>query len=117
MKTAVATRVSEARRRDGYEVTAVTLDKLVTESAPAYQAIVLLNTCRAWRPSSAVRGFLKKLDDADKKKIVMLTTANSEECSLRTTGIDAISSASKELKIDSVSQTLIDKVRALLTAP
>ena len=116
-KTAVATRVAEALRRDGYEVTTIKLDRLTTDDVPAYQAIVVINTCRAWRPTSAVRKFLKGLDDTGKKKVVVLTTAGSEECAIRTPGIDAISSASKDIKIDSVSQTLIDKVRARLAAP
>jgi len=50
-KTAVATRVAEALRRDGYEVTTIKLDRLTTDDVPAYQAIVVINTCRAWRPT------------------------------------------------------------------
>ena len=116
-KTAVATRVAEALRHDGYAVTTIKLDRLTTDDVPAYQAIVVINTCRAWRPSSALRKFLKGLDDTSRKKVVVLTTADSEECALRTTGIDAISSASRESKIDGVTQTLLEKVRTRLAPP
>jgi hypothetical protein len=64
-----------------------------------------------------VRDFLKKLSDADKKKVVVLTTANSGECDLRVAGVDAISAASKHTGIAAVSQAVVDKVHARLSAP
>lgn len=116
-KTAVAARVAEALRHDGYEVTTIKLDRLTADAVPAYHAIVVLNTCRAWRPTGTVRKFLKQLDDTSRNKVVVLTTADSGECAPGTTGIDAISSASKKINVDNVSQTLIEKVRARLAAP
>jgi len=88
----------------------IDLNRLAAESVQDYQAIVLINSCRAWRPSSAVRDFLKKLSDADKKKLVVLTTANSGECDLKVGGIDAISAASKRTGIAAVSQAVVDKL-------
>ena len=95
----------------------IDLNRLAAEPIQAYQAIVLIDSCRAWRPSSAVREFLKKLSDADKKKFVVLTTANSGECNLGITGVDAISTASKRTGISNISQVVSDKVRARLAAP
>jgi hypothetical protein len=95
----------------------IDLNRLAAEPIQDYQAIVLIDSCRAWRPSSAVREFLKKLSDADKKKLVVLTTANSGECDLKVGGVDTISAASKRTGISNISQIVCDKVRAHLAAP
>ena len=95
----------------------IDLNRLAAEPIQNYQAIVLINSCRAWRPNSAVRDFLKKLSDADKKKLVILTTAKSGECDLKDGDIDAISAASKRTGMSAVSQTLVDMVSARLAAP
>lgn len=118
-KEALATQVAETLCQDRQPllVKRIDLNRLAAEPIRNYQAIVLINTCRAWRPSSAVREFLKSVNDADKKKLVVLTTANSGECDLKVDGIDAISAASKRTGISAVSQTVVDMVRARLAAP
>lgn len=116
-KDAVVAQVSETLRRDGHVVTTIELERLAMDPTRNYQAIVLINTCRAWRPSSEVRDYLKKASDADKKKLVVLTTAGSAECELRTSGVDAISSASKQTMVDVVSQAVVAKLRTRLAVP
>lgn len=109
--------LAETLRKDGHAVDIIGLDLLGAQTTGNFQAIVLVNSCRAWRPSSAVRNFLKTLSDADKKKLVILTTANSGKCDLKVGGVDAISAASKRTGIAAVSQAVVDKLRARLTAP
>jgi hypothetical protein len=118
-KEAVATQVAETLCQDKRPllVKHIDLSRLTAEPIQDYQVIVLLNSCRAWRPSSAVREFLKTLSDVDKKKLVVVTTANSGECVLDVGGVDAISAASKRTGIAAVSQTVVDKLRARLAAP
>lgn len=118
-KEALATQVAETLCQDRQPllVKRIDLNRLAAEPIQNYQAIVLINSCRAWRPSSAVREFLKSVNDADKKKLVVLTTANSGECDLKVDGVDAISAASKRTGISAVSQTVVDMVRARLAAP
>lgn len=118
-KEALATQVAETLCQDRQPllVKRIDLNRLAAEPIQNYQAIVLINTCRAWRPSSAVREFLKSVNDTDKKKLVVLTTANSGECDLKVDGVDAISAASKRTGISAVSQTVVDMVRARLAAP
>jgi hypothetical protein len=118
-KDAVVNQLADTLARDNPPllVKRIELNRLATEPIQNYQAVVLINTCRAWRPSSAVREFLKSANDADKKKLVVLTTANSGECNLGVAGVDAISAASKRTGIYAVSQTLVEKVRTRLAAP
>jgi len=116
-KDAVAAEVAKTLRQDGHSVTIIGLEKLGAEPAGDYQAIVLINTCRAWRPSRGVRDFLRQLSEQDRKRLLVLTTANSGECDVKVNGVDAISSASKRANAPAISQRLIDKVRARLAGP
>lgn len=118
-KEALVTQVAEVLCQDRQPllVKLINLNSLATESIQDYQAIVLVNSCRAWQPSSTVREFLRKLNDTDKKKLVVLTTANSGKCDLGVAGVDAISAASKHTGIAAVSQAVVDKIRARLSAP
>jgi len=118
-KEAVVTQVAETLCQDNRPllVKRIDLSQLAAEPIQDYQVIVLLNSCRAWQPSSVVRELLKTLSDADKKKLVILTTANSGECDLKVSGVDAISAASKRTGIVPVSKTVVDMVRARLATP
>jgi menaquinone-dependent protoporphyrinogen IX oxidase len=116
-KDAVAAEVAEALRRDGYAVNIIPLDRLAAEPTGKYRAIVLVNTCHAWRPGSEARSFLRKASGDEKKKLVVLTTANSEECDLKVSGVDAISAASKNARRPVVTRSILDKLRARLAIP
>jgi hypothetical protein len=116
-KDAVVTLVATALRDDGHRVRIIELEKLPTEPVRDYQAIVLINTCRAWRPSREVRDFLKQVSENDKHKLVVVTTAAGTNCALNVSGVDAISAASKPINIEAVAQSVIEKVRARLAAP
>lgn len=116
-KDTVVTQTAQALRADGHRVTVIGLERLLATPTQDYQAIVLVNTCRAWRPSREVRNFLRQASDDDKKKLVVLTTANSETCDLKVNGVDAISTASKRTRTERVSQDILGKVRARLAAP
>jgi len=113
-KNAVVTKITRTLQADGHRVTIIELAQLATTPLRDYRAVVLVNTCRAWRPSREVRDFLRQTSDDDRKKLVVLTTANSEACDLKVPGVDAVSSASRRTRIDSVSQAIIDKLRARL---
>lgn len=116
-KDTVVTQITQSLRAEGHRVTVIDLGQLAATPLRDYQAIVLVNTCRAWRPSGEVRDFLRRANDADKKRLVVVTTANSETCDLKVSGVDAVSTASKRIRTDSVTRAVLDKVRAHLAAP
>ena len=70
-KEAVATQVAVTLSQDKPPllVKRIDLNRLAAEPIQTYRAIVLINTCRAWRPSNEVRAFLKSANAADKKKL------------------------------------------------
>jgi len=116
-KNTVVIQITRTLQADGHPVTVIDLTRLAATPLRDYQAILVVNSCRAWRPSRELRDFLRRASDADKKKLVVLTTANSEACDLKAPGIDAVSSASKRTRINSTSQAIINKLRARLKPP
>lgn len=116
-KNAVVTQVTQTLQADGHPVTIIELTRLATTPVHDYQAILLVNSCRAWRPSRELRDFLLRASDEDKKKLVVLTTANSEACDLKVPSVDAVSAASRRTRVDDTSQAIINKLRARLKPP
>lgn len=114
-KDRVVARLTETLRDDGYAVTVIPLSALPQLQHEPYRAIVFINTCRAWRPSSEVREFLKTTSAEDRRKLVVLTTANSGKCALDAPGVDAISSASKRTRADAIADHALERIRARLT--
>lgn len=116
-KDQVVGRLADALRSDGHAVTVIELGQFPAADRQRYRALALVNTCRAWRPNSEVRSFLKGTTPAERARLVVLTTANSGECDLRAPGVDAISAASKRADPEVVAQQLLERLRARLSAP
>lgn len=116
-KDAVVARVAEALGRDGHTVRTIALAQLANEPTDAYQAVVLVNSCHAWRPRRDVRDFLARAGAETRKRLVIVTTAGSGECEFKAPGVDVLSSASKRTRIDDVARAILERVRARLVAP
>jgi hypothetical protein len=112
-KKAVISRVEEALQKEGYSLKSIGLKELSGESAGYYQAIVIVNTCRAWQLNGQVRRFLKNIPVNEKRKIVLLTTANSKNWHPKLPEVDAITSASKMSEAGDVAQYIINRVELL----
>lgn len=113
-KKAVILKVKEFFQEDGYFVKTISLKGLSGESTDNYQAIVIVNTCWAWRLNSHVRKFLKSFPEDERKKIVLFTTANSKSWRPKVTGVDAITSASRMSEVEHIANSIINRVRILL---
>lgn len=113
-KKAVILKVKESLQEDGCFVKTISLKGLSGESADNYQAIIIVNTCWAWRLNGHVRKFLKNTSDDERKKIVLFTTANSKSWRPKLTGVDAITSASKMSEVEHITNSIINRVRILL---
>ena len=107
-------KVKKSLQKDGYFVKTISLRELSAESTDDYHAIVIVNTCWAWRLNGHVRKFLKRVSVEERKKIMLLTTANSTSWRPKLTGVDAITSASKMSEASRVANIIISKARTLL---
>jgi hypothetical protein len=117
VKDAVVARVAEALRRDGHAVRIIALEQVTNEPIGDYQAVLLVDSCRAWRPSLEVRDLLERASADVKQRLVVVTTAASGECALHTPGVDALSAASKRTRIEELSHAILDRIRSRLTSP
>lgn len=113
-KKAVILKVKESLQEDECFVKTISLKGLSGESAYNYQAIIIVNTCWAWRLNGHVRKFLKNTPDDERKKIILFTTANSKSWRPKLTGVDAIASASKMNEVDHIANSIINRVGILL---
>lgn len=111
-KEVVVSRVLDGLVKDACYIKVMDLKKLASESTGKYQAIVILNTCWVWRLNRHARGFLK--ESSEKERIILLTTANDENWRPKKVQVDAITSASKMDRADSVAERIIEKARLLL---
>lgn len=111
-KEAVVSRIVEDLEKDLCYVKVIDLKQLKMDSATDYDAIVVVNTCKAWRLTGGASKFVKEFSDKD--KIVLLTTAGGEDWKPKSVEVDAITSASKEQKADPVAEEIARKVRKIL---
>lgn len=90
------------------------LNKLETESAGDYSAVVILNTCMAWGLDRNVQAFLKNNPDQD--RLIILTTSSNGKWApkMENRTFDAISAASRIERADSVASDIVQKIQKLL---
>lgn len=108
-KEAVVSRVVEILEKDACYIKVIALKDLGSESTENYEAIIVVNTCRAWRLNGHARKFLKNVQE--KGKIILVTTAKNENWRPKAVAVDAITSASEMTKVDAIAETIIHKVR------
>ncbi len=111
-KEAVVSRVVEGLKKDLCYVKVIDLKRLEDEPATDYDAVVVVNTCKAWRLTGGASEFVKAFPDKD--RVVLLTTAGGEDWKPKSVEVDAITSASKEQKTDPVAEEIVGRVRKIL---
>ncbi len=111
-KEAVVSRVVEDLEKDLCYVKVIDLKRLEDEPATDYDAIVVVNTCKAWRLTGDASKFVKAFPDKD--RVFLLTTAGGEDWKPKAVEVDAITSASKDQKADPVADEISRKVRKIL---
>ena len=111
-KEAVVSRIVEDLRKDLHYVKVIDLKVLKDEPAREYDAIVVVNTCKAWRMSRGASSFVKSFEE--KEKVVLLTTAGGGDWMPKSVGVDAITSASKSQKVDPLADDIVGRVRRIL---
>jgi len=111
-KEAVVSRIVEDLRKDLHYVKVIDLRALKDEPAREYDAIVVVNTCKAWRMSRGASSFVKSFEE--KEKVVLLTTAGGGDWMPKSVGVDAITSASKSQKVDPLADDIVGRVRRIL---
>jgi hypothetical protein len=115
-KEAVINRVIEELEGDEVYIEVVDLKALSQKPRERYEAVVILNEYQFFSLHHHVRKYLKDADEEEKKKIILITTAGSPHRVREVTEVDAISSASKPERADTVSETILQKVHTLFSS-
>ena len=118
-KNEVVERIEEQLRgkKDVY-VKVIGVEALEQEDAAPYRAVVLVNTCVAWKMDPEIESFLEKHPESD--RIIVLTTSGDGEWKPKKDeqAFDTVTSASKDYDPDAVADQIVERVGRLLeTAP
>ena len=113
-KDAVVDRVTQTLKQKGRPFKIVDLKQLAQESADRYDGIVILNTIWAWHLRGKVSHFLKPLTDDQRRKVVLVSTADGEDWKTKETGVHAVTSASKMTKVDEVAGFIVRELEGVL---
>jgi len=115
-KESVVNKVIEELEGDEVYIEVVDLKALSQKPRERYEAVVILNEYQFFRLNHHVREYLKNADEEEKKRIILITTAGSPHRMREVTEVDAISSASKPERADTVSETILQKVHTLFSS-
>ncbi|HDP67089.1 MAG TPA: hypothetical protein ENN20_01160 [Candidatus Marinimicrobia bacterium] len=109
-KAAVIETVAVNYQTTNIAVKIVGLEALESENPADYQAVVLINTCMAWKMDPAVEFFLKQYPAAG--NIIILTTSGDGDWlpKNRNGQYDAISAASEMADVEKTAAKIIQKI-------
>jgi menaquinone-dependent protoporphyrinogen IX oxidase len=111
-KESIVAQVTDALSEDACYIRVVDLTELEAETPEEYDAVIIANTCIAWRVNRAVRAFLKEFEA--RERVFLITTADGEDCGEPPAGVDAVTAASKTGRSSEIAQEVVEKVRELL---
>ena len=111
-KETIVADITDALKEDACYVRVVDVTELGSESPQDYSAVIIANTCIAWRLNRTVKGFLEEVQD--RNRVFLITTANGEECEEPPPGVDAVTAASKTGRPSEIVQEAVEKVQELL---
>jgi hypothetical protein len=112
-KDGVVDRVTQALKQKGHPSKVVDHKQLAQESVDRYDGIVILNTIWAWHLRGKVAHFLKPLTDDQRRKVVLVSTADGEDWKTKEKGVHAVTSASKMVKVDEVAAFVIRELEGI----
>lgn len=110
-KKKILTKIVKAFGKEPVYIKVIDIQKLKKESAENFHAIVIIDTCVAWRISAAAAAFIKKIKKNQKHKIILFSTADDENWLPEKAGVDAVTSASRPEKSNQVANIIIKRIR------
>lgn len=113
-KVEIARRIGEALRDEPVYVKFIGIKQLANEAGSDYTAIILMTRCTSWSMAPEAKAFLEK--NPELSNIVLLITSGDGEWKPDMEGkkFDAITSASVMARVDSVTEEILEKLRAIM---
>lgn len=95
-------------------VNSIDLKHLRDESTEDYDAIVILNTIWARRLNGKVRKFFKNINENERYKVILISTAKGEDWKTKEEGLFAITSASKINEVEAIANLIIARITTII---
>lgn len=111
-KVAVVAAVIDAFRGDPVYIRVIGFDELLHIPFDPYDAVLVLNTCKAWSVDYRVARLLRRPGDHD--RLVLLTTADDPDWEADAGAVDAMTAASATAEPAATARILVEKLRARL---
>ena len=112
-KSAVAEKVKQEIEKANVTVELVNIKQLKKKSIDEFDAVVILNEVRAWHLNRHTKSFLRKLDDSQREKVIMVSTA-ATDWKTKQKNIDAVTVASEVSNVKPVAKDIVKKILIFL---
>jgi hypothetical protein len=113
-KRAVVSEIHDELNQNSVYLKIIDIRLLKNQSIAEFSAVVIINKCMAGRPDPRVESFIDS--DAQKNKIIVLTTGSLDSWKPDASGVDAMTSASVLDKSDQVAKSIVNRVLALINS-
>lgn len=112
-KHAVTLQTKKLLKEQNLDVECVDIKTLKKKAIKDYDAIIIINAVRAWHLNIHSRQFYDKLEQLEREKIIMVTTAKTD-WEAKEKDIDAMTVASEMNTVDELAETIFKKIILLL---
>lgn len=112
-KNAVAEKVKREIEKANVTVELIGINLLKKKSIDDFDVVIIINEVRAWHLNRHTKSFLRKLNDTQREKVIMVSTAATDWKTKRK-GIDAVTVASEMSNVNSVAKDIVKKVLIFL---
>ena len=116
-KQAVVEKITTSLNELNCKSKIVKLKELKTEPVENYDVIIILNSIWVFRMNKNVRKFFKNIEEIHRSKIILISTAQDKGWKTKEQGIFAITSASRDKKVDTVADSVLSKIKEILQIP
>lgn len=113
-KQAVVSGIYDELNQNSIYLKIIDVKGLKNQSTTEFSAIVIINKCMAGRPDPRVESFIDR--EAQKNKMIVLTTGILDSWKPDAPGVDAITSASVLEKSDQIARSIANKVLLLVNS-
>ena len=113
-KRSVVSGIYDELNQNSIYLKIIDVKELKNQSTTEFSAIVIINMCMAGRPDPRVESFIDR--EAQKNKIIVLTTGILDSWKPDAPGVDAITSASVLEKSDQIARSIANKVLLLVNS-
>ena len=112
-KNAVAKKVKQEIEKAEVTVELINIKLIKKKSIDEFDAVIIINEVRAWHLNRHTKSFLRKLNDSQREKVIMVSTA-ATDWKAKQKDIDAVTVASEVGNVNSVAKDIVKKVLTFL---